>query len=241
MNVLTATIALALTASAATADTVNFARSTFDANDWTFEGRTAELAGSEGGAALVNEHTHGTYGSSVRLRFYSNVGTRLFGMAFLDDATWNPTTDGAIASINAGMVSWHEENGFGALNVQPAFYIEQGGNYYAYRFGLESIADPDVGHADFASGLTASDFVQTPVDNGNDWDYDSHPDFINGGAIRFGFGMDWVFTDNGPALNRNFFYGVDNFSLSIDYRATPAPGALSVLGMTCIAARRRRS
>ncbi|MFI4854947.1 MAG: hypothetical protein ACIAQF_08230 [Phycisphaerales bacterium JB065] len=209
---------LAAGSTAIAGQTTNFARSTFDLSEWTREAHLKPLNGTQNGAVFIFEGNHQQTGSCLELRWFAAESTILFGMAFLDEATWDPATDGAINSVNLAMSAMRLDPNISTLQ-SGRFYLEQGGHYYEYSFGIGT-QDP-VAHFS-TQDVTEEDFAEVFFENDLPRDPNSNPDFSESGApIRFGFGQTYAFFDD--VLNLNVKTGIDNYSLQIDHEPAPGP------------------
>lgn len=196
---------------------VNFARSTFDLSEWTREFHTRPFDGTQGGAVLILNGSHALTGDCLELRWFTPVPTVLHGIAFLNEATWNPTLDGAITEVSIG---------FAALRLDPFFvtsqggnfYIEQDGKYYMYRFS----SGPEKLELFFQPGLGAEAFGEILFNVDDPIDPNSNPDFsASGSPLRFGFGQGILFL--GDTVGVNLKTGLDNFSLQITHEVPLEP------------------
>lgn len=231
-NVKTTTAALTLAAVSpvASAAVTQFADATFD-DGWSFESHTTPyLGGSEGGAVLIDRSWRQATGDYLRFRYYTPVESIIHGMAFWDQTTWNPSTDGAIASVDFGMLSLNL-NDTGNI-TQASIFVKQGDRYFTSVGGQ---AGNEYVH--YAETIQADHFVELDLGS-DDYVQDSHPDFSGSEDLVFGLGMSWVFTLG--TVGQNWTYGADNFFLRIHHRPVPAPGTLALLGLTATLSRRRR-
>jgi hypothetical protein len=196
---------------------VNFARSTFDLSEWTREAHTKPLNGTEGGAVFILNGTHPQTGGCLEFRWFTPVASIIAGIAFLDEATWDPSTDGAIVEVSAAMVALQMDLDLDTVQ-SGNLYIEQDGRYFRYMMGsgLDDVVLLN------APGLTASDFDEVFFGSSDPSDPNSNPDFsANGGPIRFGMGQSFAFFDG--LLNTNIKTGLDNFSLQITHELPLEP------------------
>ncbi|MCR9215630.1 MAG: hypothetical protein NXI14_00370 [bacterium] len=188
----------------------NFARSTFDLSEWTREAHTKPLNGTEGGLVVILNGTHPQTGGCLEYRWFTQVPSTIFGIAFLDEATWDPANDGPINTVSLGMSALQLDPYVETIQ-QARFYLEQGGRYYEYDFEwastnpVEHFALHDAAEEQFFEIFFNTDEPRNP---------NSNPDFsANGEPIRFGFGQALSLVDG--LVNTNIKTGIDNFSLQI--------------------------
>lgn len=208
---------LALTCSAHATEQVNFARSTFDLSEWTREVHTKPLNGTEGGAVFILNGNNPWTGDCLEFRWFTPVESAIAGIAFLDEATWDPSTDGAIVELSIGMVAVKMDENLDT--AQTGFlFAEQDGRYFRHYLGA-GLDDVVVLTAD---SLTASDFAEVFFGSSAPSDPNSNPDFSeNGGPIRFGMGQSFGFFDD--LVGVNVKTGMDNFSLQITHEMPVEP------------------
>lgn len=219
---LTASLILTAASWAPAEEVANFARSTFDLSEWTREAHTKPLNGTEGGLVLILNGNHPQTGGCLELRWFTPVPTTLYGIAFLDEATWNPATNGEILSVSIGMAAVQLDPNFDTVQ-QGRFFIEQDGRYYFHQFGLGGFDNVEVYSAD---ELDESDFREVFFNSEQPSDPNSNPDFSeNGAPIRFGFGQGFAFFDD--LVNTNIKTGIDNFSLQIVHELPPPSACTS--------------
>lgn len=213
-----AALLLALAASAGASEVTNFARSTFDLSEWTREAHTKPLNGTEGGAVFILNGTHPQTGNCLEFRWFTPVPSTIYGIAFLDEATWDPATDGEILDVSIGMTAVQLDTNQTTVQ-QGRFFIEQDGRYYFHDFGAGSTDSVEVF---FAGNLDAADFREVFFNSAQPPDPNSNPDFSESGApMRFGFGQGFAFFVN--LVGVNIKTGIDNFSLQIEHEAPSVP------------------
>lgn len=197
---------------------VNFARSTFDLSEWTREAHTKPLNGTEGGLVLILNGFHPQTTDCLEFRWFTPVPTVIYGIAFLDEATWDPSVDGEIMSVSIGMAAVQLDPNLTTVQ-QGRFFVNQGEKYYEYQFSPAGIDSVELY---FEGGLDASSFREVFFNSNQPSDPNSNPDFSAGGApLRFGFGQGFGFIDNVVGINVKT--GIDNFSLQINYLSPPEP------------------
>jgi PEP-CTERM motif-containing protein len=145
--------------------------------------------------------------------------------------TYNPTTQGAIASINASVDKNLTTSEISTTAIGNTFrpLIEQDGNFY-----LAAVTGPSIptgpgttGYQTIsASGLGASDFLLFDFMTGIFGT--AHPDF-GGDAITFGLGQTFNFV---PGTNNEADY--DNLSLTVNSVPEPSTWAMLLLGFVGI-------
>ncbi len=212
-----AVVLLAAGSTALSGEVTNFARSTFDLSEWTREVHTKPLNGTEGGAVFILNGTHPQTGGCLEFRWFTPVPSVIAGIAFLDEATWDPATDGAILEVSAAMVALQMDANLETIQ-SGNLYIEQDGRYFRYIMGsgVDDVVPLN------APGLTASDFDEVFFGSSEPSDPNSNPDFsANGSPIRFGMGQSFAFFDGVVGINVKT--GLDNFSLQITHEAAPGP------------------
>lgn len=206
---------LMIAGSVGASEVVNFARSTFDLSEWTREGHTKPLNGSEGGLVFILNGNHTQTGNCLEFRWFTPVPTTIYGIAFLDDAIWDPAADGEIIDVSIALTAVRLDPNLNT-SQQGRFFIEQDGRYY-YRdlgTGLDEVVS-------FVAGdLDASAFREVFFNSEQPSDPNSNPDFsANAAPLRFGFGQGFAFF--GGLINTNIKTGLDNFSLQIEYEPAP--------------------
>lgn len=214
----TAAVLLTAAASASAGGVANFARSTFDLSEWTREAHTKPLNGTEGGLVLILNGNHPQTGGCLELRWFTPVPTTIYGIAFLDEATWDPAAAGEILTVSIGMAAVQLDPNETTVQ-QGRFFIEQDGRYYSHLFrdgGLESV------EVFSANDIDATEFREVFFNSDQPSDPNSNPDFSeNGAPMRFGFGQGYAFFDG--LVNTNIKTGIDNFSLQIVHEPAPGP------------------
>jgi hypothetical protein len=213
-----AALLLAGAASAGASEVTNFARSTFDLSESTREAHTKPLNGTEGGLVFILNGNHPQTGNCLEFRWFTPVPSTIYGIAFLQEATWNPATDGAILRVSIGMAAVQLDPN--ETTVQTGrFFIEQDGRYYFTDFGAGGVDPVEVF---FESDLEATDFREVFFNSDQPSDPNSNPDFSeNGAPMRFGFGQGFAFFEF--LVGMNIKTGLDNFSLQIEHEAPSQP------------------
>lgn len=210
-------LVLAAGSTAMSGQTASFAHSSFDLAEWTREAHTKPLNGTEGGAVLIVNGINGQTGDCLELRWFTPVQTVLAGIAFLDEANWDPATDGTITELSVGAVALRMDPNLSTIQ-RAHFYIEQDGRYYR-RTGPSS-TDPVVPFSE--QGLIASDFAEVFFGSATPDDPNSNPDFsANGEPMRFGMGQLYAFDNEVTGINVKT--GLDNFFLEIAYEPGSEP------------------
>ncbi|MFU8827808.1 MAG: dockerin type I domain-containing protein [Phycisphaerales bacterium] len=208
------------TTSVSANEIANFARSTFDLSEWTREAHTKPLNGSEGGAVFILNGTNPWTGGCLEFRWFTPVPSVIYGIAFLNEATWDPAADGEILTVSIGMAAVQLDPNHTTVQ-QGRFFLEQGGHYYEYSFSPSGIDNVELY---FEAGLDATDFREVFFNSDQPSDPNSNPDFSeNGAPIRFGFGQGFAFFDG--LVNTNIKTGIDNFSLQIVHELPVVPPA----------------
>lgn len=142
-------------------------------------------------------------------------------------ATYDPSLNGAIASVNFSMDVMGILNHAGiGIGLSPA--LLQNGNYY---FSNSFVTNPNVNWVTGTLGsLTATDF-RTLASAA------AHPDFSpTGGPIQIGF----VARNDNGGFTTSRACGIDNWITTINPVPEPATGVLLVLATGLVAARRLR-
>ncbi|MEM1331087.1 MAG: hypothetical protein AAGG07_11045 [Planctomycetota bacterium] len=224
-----AALTVAAVSQGASAAVTQFADATFDSG-WSFESHTTPLGGSEGGAVLIDRSWRQATADYLRFRYYTPVESVIHGMAFWDETSWDPSTDGVIGAVDVGMLSLNL-NQPGSQTVARVL-IKQGDRYFVETLGVEAGNE----NAYYEQTIQAEDFIELDVVN-DDYIFNSHPDFSGSEELVFGLGMTWAFHQG--VIGENWTYGMDNFFLRIHHRPVPAPGALAVLGLAAALRRRR--
>jgi hypothetical protein len=217
---LTAGMLLMATTSVSANEIANFARSTFDLSEWTREAHTKPLNGSEGGLVLILNGFHPQTTDCLELRWFTPVPSVIYGIAFLNEATWDPSLDGEIVSVSIGMAAVQLDPNHTTVQ-QGRFFVNQGDRYYEYLF-----SPPGIGNVElyFEGGLSASSFREVFFNSNQPSDPNSNPDFSAGAApLRFGFGQGFGFFDDVVGINLKT--GIDNFSLQIVHELPVVPPA----------------
>ncbi|MEM9066087.1 MAG: hypothetical protein AAGB51_11420 [Planctomycetota bacterium] len=145
---------------------------------------------------------------------FDDQGDTIQSVHVLEDFVWDTAIDGEILNVSFSL----DVDSGGIPGSDVYFVIEDasGGSFAAFtgltgNGGFETIT---------AMNLTNADF--------------SGRDFVNGGAMKFGFGfLSSTFDDSGD----QFAFLADNFSVTI--KTVPMPGSVSLLGVAGIAAFRR--
>lgn len=218
--------ALTLFVAAPVLANTTFSDGTFKDPDWTSYTMFDTTPGSAAVATYSQMLTGGApdeYRSVTHTWEITGPGVSIGFGNLRNGAGWNPSTQGAISSINYTFSAAT----FSAPYVNAIAYgiaIRQGGVWYTGG-GVGVLADGQ--WHDFAGTLTQSSFVDATGT--------FNPDFSAGGAaLEFGFytgnggsGISFIDTATG---------GVDNWSVEI----VPAPGVATLLAGTLGLARRRR-
>lgn len=204
----------ALIAAPALAAGVAFQDDTFNDADWTGiaywdQGGTASLSALqvfEPGPNTFRQVTH-DYG----------VGTVIF-LHLANDATYDPGTDGAIASVDFSY-DLKAITGFPGCPDATAYDLQlvQDGRYYFYApfqgYPTDLIFGCQTTWTSFAhTGAVAGDFVEVTTTEAV---WTSHPDFsVNGSPIRFGFVTSNTISPN-TLPHLTLVTGIDNWAVSV--------------------------
>jgi len=205
-----------LIAGAANADTLTFTEGTFNPADWTVIVRGM-------GTTTASQILTGGNPDAFR-QITNSVDGIMWGYHFKNSAVYNPSTQGAILSID-----YSEDaillDGTGTLGAGPA--IIQGGKVFAQGFGT---VGPTWTHRTF-NNLHQSTFQHFHGEPGS-----AFPDFsATGGPITFGF---WRGNAEGTF---SMTTGIDNWSMTLHTNSVPEPSALTLaVGCGLALLRRRR-
>ncbi len=205
--------ALLLAASSASASIIDV--TTFDAADWS---HTTFQFGPYGGSGSSGPTTQGRTDGGWTI--HNSCGPDYSGawnLCTYNAFTYDPSVAGPLTDLSFSVDSRYDD-----YLQAIGFVVEQGGNFWLAGYWINtpswqtySIANPVV--ADFSRLTLAQDFT---------------PDFsASGAAIHFGFAA--ANSSTGYGYNTTGFY--DNFR--VDF--VPAPGAIALLGLSAVAARRR--
>ncbi|WP_432799099.1 PEP-CTERM sorting domain-containing protein [Poriferisphaera sp. WC338] len=154
---------------------------------------------------------------------------------FLTDFIYDPTTEGAIASLTASAKTFSPTGTppfveYGVMRVA----IKQ--NNKIYFAGIEGFSTDDDTAIRNKSGLIAEDFIE--MSNGFG-DPDSHPDFA-GDEMQFGFTVSMTTTFLPADTQRIHHVGFDDVTVRIDSAAIPEPASFALLGLGSLAMLKRR-
>lgn len=219
-NCIIAFVLLAVTFSFGLQASVIISDTEFATTDWN-ETAVWNPSAANGTTAWATQETSGGNPGAYRLVAYNVISPVETTIAFASSyqaVTYSPASQGAISSINFRADLRNPT----PRNIAFAWLAEQGGKYY--QGGWQVVP------ADFLGGnqwlpyaeppLTAANFNEVTA-SGYDWN--SHPDFDSGGAIKFGFwAQDSTLGDNIP-----FWLHVDNWQASLT--TVPEPGGVVVL------------
>ncbi len=221
--------AIALLPAASAGASVVYTDSTFSDSDWSTTYQFTGTLGTPPTAAQQSTGGHTGAWERIDLLNFSNI---LFTYHALAGATYTPSLDGAIDSID-----WQQDvlalvNRSG-INIALAPCIRQGGkDYYSNNsvFNNSTTTWLTAG----LGALQASDF-RTFVSS------TQHPDFgATGGLMQLGF----VASSNNGGVTASRAAGIDNFSITVNSvtPATPAPepSGLAIAGGGVLLALRRR-
>lgn len=233
--------ALAMMAAVATAGQAMAVTSFFDGvfndPDWTL----APITNPLGTGSFTNGFQMPVGGNGGSYRIVRNSlaiggpGAAIVGIHMNVTAFYNPSSQGAITSINYSEDSINFVNQ-GGNGQGSGLAIIQGGNTYILRNPI--LVMPYAGYSTWtanpAAGITASDMWM--IDNAGNLFSGLNPDFsITGGVMQFGF---WRGNSSGSASSGvfNSECGIDNWSVTL----IPAPGVTALLGMGLATMARRK-
>lgn len=195
-----------------------FTDGTFSTSNWTYA--TYCTAPSLMSIVIQQVASGGNPGAYVQTVVTdSGIGMRTtyrsFGSALNSNATWDPSTQGAIGSLDLSMDGLHPDTSqdpkvFMMLKQGTKYYIDPGYVWISPSFVWISGALSQ-------TGVTASTFIEIDVSGGSlAWNLSSHPDFsATGGPITFGIAR-WcqhLFSTGASDLGEE---DVDNWSVTLN-------------------------
>lgn len=227
-----------IAASACAAQAQTYFDGVFNDPDWTLT--TITNAGGAGSSVQAFQMPFGGNGGTYRIirnnLSVSAIDSRVFGVHMNVNAFYNPSTQGAVTSINYSEDSKNFLNQ-GGNGQGSGLAIIQSGNIYILRNPI--LVMPFSGYSNWAPnsapGIVASDLWL--LDNAGNVFAGQNPDFsASGGVMQFGF---WRGNSSGTISSGTFNTecGIDNWHVQV----VPAPGAAALLGIAgLLGARRRR-
>lgn len=225
-------IASGLIASGASA--VTFSDSgTFATPQWS------ETLLGHGDVVDTREATGGNPDAYLRLETIPNGGTIIHGAYLNSAATWDPSTQGAIATIDMFIdVILLNRQHTGFFDGQ-AYGIALQQNGQIFRSGYPVTGVQTIWDSRSILGQTAASFSLVNPDGTSNNTVD--PDFsATGSTITFGL----LIANSGGAPISGTTAGYDNWSLTVNAASVAEPGAFGLLGIGlagfAVAAQRRR-
>ena len=224
------------------ANTTTIADTTFNVSDWS----SFSVIPAPGEApAIINFNqvaSGGNSGTYMQLNVSqtstnSGGGSSVFGGIYSSALTWNPSTQGAISSLNFSF-DWKglSADGVGALEL---FYI-QNGLVYTDPINFTFVAG-ETGWTTYSGSTIYPGAVYRGYHL--DGTYEASPLDLSatGGLISFAFGD----SEASSASSVTNSIGIDNFSVSVTTSAVPEPSTYALFGLGAlvmvIAARRKIS
>ncbi len=212
----------------------------FDPNMADLDWSTIAITNAAGSASTFSYITSPTGGAPGQYRQISHnlvaAGPNaLIATLHMRNGTfYDPTSQGAIVSIDYAEDSINFVPFQSGDGQASGLAILQNGAFYLMRTGIVTM--PFATHSNWVNtsvgGLVSADFWE--IDNAGNLISSSNPDFSGTGSVmQLGF---WRGNSSNGDINTEA--GLDNWY--VDIRAVPAPGALALLGLTTLAATRRR-
>ena len=205
---------------------------TFKDPDWVLSTitNTNGSTSSSQGFQVASGGNGGSYRSVTHQMEVSGQYALVLSVHMSNGAFWDPSTQGAITSIN---YSEDSRNSVGAMGTGLA--ISQGGNVYVLRQPGLLYTFGNWG-TNTRNGILAADMYR--IDASGNFFSNQNPDFsASGGTMQFGF---WRGNGSGTTGAGSFSYdtAIDNWGVEI---VIPSPGAFALVGMAGLIVSRRRA
>jgi len=187
----------------------------------------------QGGGDVVDtrESVGGNPGDFLRLQTIPSGGTIVIGSYINSAATWNPSTQGAIDTVDlgidvtlfSGVPGFSDGQGFGIA-------LQQGGQIFGNGFAVTGLQNTF--NARTILGAGQANFGLVDPSTGST-DFTTNPDFSTSGSpISFGFAV----ANSGGSPASGTTAGYDNLSLTVNLVeeppvGIPEPGTLTLLGL----------
>jgi hypothetical protein len=192
-----------------------FSDGTFNNEDWSLFIPPPGNIGGDGTVAVSKVESGGN--PDAYRRIINSVNGQLIGYHMYNDAIYNPSTQGAILSID-----YYEDSilfdGFGQGQVSGLVLSQGGTNYISAGSGNILFVNQSTWTHHSILSLAANEFI--PLDNPT-----LNPDFSSSGdPITFGF---YRATSGGPY---SIDAGIDNWSVEISNAPIPEPTTILLVG-----------
>lgn len=186
-------------------------------------------------SSVMNTQHPSSGGNAGAYLQFSQGGCNQFVQRHLSTFTWNPSTQGAIASMTIGYDAQWQSGAFAGWDTRigvNALIRQNGTDYFAVS---GEVASPSWSH--FSADIFAVNWVTLGGGGGK-------PDFSGtGGLIEFGIAT----SNNCPSCYKQLSGGLDNYAVTLHgvdaVASVPEPTSLALFGVAALglaATRRRR-